>query len=210
MSKKGRTCIEQIDWRNTHLTLERDSLLRLYDALHKEIECIDAALRTWSYRSEDARLLMTIPGIGAVSAALIMSQIGVIERFPNSRKLCAYAGIVPRVYSSGMTNRTGRITRSGRSIFRWVLGLAITNIIHRPCPLAEFHRALCLRRPKRVAHVAFVRKLLVIIWCMLHTRQPYRYEDKGLNARKLTKKEVSVNAKPAFANIDVPAPRGRQ
>jgi len=167
MSGKGRRFLEEIDWRDFHIALARDSMLRIYDAIQRELEDIDTALRTWSQRSDDARLLMTIPGVGPLIAAFIMSQIGTIERFPNPRKLCAYAGIVPRVFSSGKTHRTGRITRAGRHILRWALSLALPHTIRRPGPLAEFHKSLCLRRPKRVALVACARKLLTIIWHML-------------------------------------------
>jgi len=185
MNKKGRCFLENMEWREPHSALAHDSMLRIYDATQRELDCVDAALRKWSQRSEEARLLMTIPGVGSVIAAFIMSQIGSINRFLNPKKLCAYAGIVPRVFCSGQTSRTGRITRAGRHLLRWALSLALPHVIRRPGPLREFHERLSLRRPKRVAHVACMRKLLTLIWHMLSSQQPYRYEDKELTIRKL-------------------------
>jgi transposase len=50
---------------------------------------------------ENARLLMTIPGIGYYSALLIKSEIGSIDRLPDGEKLCSYAGLVPSISISG-------------------------------------------------------------------------------------------------------------
>jgi transposase len=54
-------------------------------------------LRGTAPQDEDARLLITILGIGYCSALLIKSEIGDISRFPDGEKLCSYAGLVPSV-----------------------------------------------------------------------------------------------------------------
>ncbi len=68
-----------------------------------------------------ARLLQTMPGIGAYSALLILSEIGDVHRFPDSRHLCSYAGLVPSVHASGGKVRLGRLTKQGSSWLRWIL-----------------------------------------------------------------------------------------
>ena len=69
---------------------------------------------------EIAKLLMTIPGIGYYySALLIISEIGEINRFPNSYHLCSYAGLVPSTYSSGgVTHYGSSITKTGSKYLR--------------------------------------------------------------------------------------------
>jgi len=52
---------------------------------------------------------------------LIISEIGDIGRFPSARKLCSYAGLVPRVHSSGGKTRYGSITKQGSKWLRWIL-----------------------------------------------------------------------------------------
>jgi len=47
------------------------------------------------------RLLMTVPGIGYYSALLIVSEVGDINRFPDSYHLCSYAGLITSTHSSG-------------------------------------------------------------------------------------------------------------
>jgi len=57
--------------------------------------------------------LCTMPGIGAYSALLILSEIGDVHRCPDSRHLCSYAGLVPSVHASGGKTRLGRLTKQG-------------------------------------------------------------------------------------------------
>lgn len=61
------------------------------------------------------KLLMTIPGISYYSALLVMSEIGNINRFPDSSHLCSYAGLIPSTHSSGGITHYGPIIKTGRS-----------------------------------------------------------------------------------------------
>ncbi len=61
--------------------------------------------------NEETMLLTSIPGIGFFSALLIYAEIGDIKRFPNSKKLCSYAGLVPSIRQSGNKTITGKITK---------------------------------------------------------------------------------------------------
>ena len=76
-----------------------------------------AAVKT----SQDAMLINSIPGIGNYSALVIASEIADIERFNDSHKLCAYAGVVPSVRNSADTIHHGSITKRGSMTLRWVL-----------------------------------------------------------------------------------------
>lgn len=159
-------------------------LLRQLDHIDGELLEVERALECWSGESEDARLLMTIPGLGPIFAAIIMSQIGEVQRFPAAAQLCAYAGLVPRLYESGQTRRTGGLTKAGAGHIRCVLTLVSWHLARRTGVLDEFRNNLLTRRPKSVVHAAVARKLLVIIWHMLTHRRAFREEDAGLTARK--------------------------
>jgi transposase len=52
---------------------------------------------------------------------LIVSEMGDIHRFPSAKKLCSYAGLVPRVHSSGGKTRHGPSTKQGSKWLRWIL-----------------------------------------------------------------------------------------
>jgi transposase len=68
-----------------------------------------------------AKLLMTFPAIGYYSAILIISEIGNIDRFPDSYHLCSYAGLVPSTHSSGGITYHGKITKTGSKYLRWIM-----------------------------------------------------------------------------------------
>ena len=68
-----------------------------------------------------AKLLMTVPGIGYYSALLIVSEVGDINRFPDSYHLCSYAGLIPSTHSSGGMTYHGSITKTGSRYLRWIM-----------------------------------------------------------------------------------------
>ncbi|MBI3924591.1 MAG: IS110 family transposase [Armatimonadetes bacterium] len=78
-----------------------------------------------------------IPGIGPLVAAVVVAQVGDIRRFDSPRKLCSYAGLVPKVHNSGQTRRSGGITRTGRRSLRWAMGLAAMSATRCDGPFKE-------------------------------------------------------------------------
>ncbi len=77
------------------------SYLRLIDGLNREIREASRTIQEKAGSNEDAKLLMTIPGISFYSALLIVSEIGEIGRFEDSSSLVGYAGLAPSTHSSG-------------------------------------------------------------------------------------------------------------
>ena len=172
-----------------------NSLFRFRALVTKECERIDDALRLYSRDSEDARLLMSIPGVGPLVAACLVAQIGDIARFDSPRKLCSYAGLVPRVHISGQTCRSGRISRRGRSSLRWAMSIAAMSAT-KVEPFKTHKENLCRRKPKGVAMVACARKLLTIVWRVWKKRQPYSSLSEQLYARKLAALDRLQNTTP--------------
>lgn len=71
--------------------------------------------------AHQAQLLQTMPGIRAYSALLILSEIGDIQRFPDSRHLCSHGGLMLSVHASGGRTRLVRLTKQGSSWLLWIL-----------------------------------------------------------------------------------------
>ena len=98
-----------------------DSNLRLHDALDVEIELAERSSPSRRSRRPDVRRLMTIPGVGAITALALVAVIGDVSRFPSARHLVGYLGLDPRVRQSGEKAgpprahlpRRGRRTRAG-------------------------------------------------------------------------------------------------
>ncbi|MBI3926443.1 MAG: IS110 family transposase [Armatimonadetes bacterium] len=125
-------------------------------------------------------------------AAAVVAQIGDIKRFDSPRKLCFYAGLVPRVHNSGQTRRSGGITRTGRRSLRWATGLAAMSATRSDGPFKELRLQLCERRPKGVAMVARARRILVTVGRVWTEARPFAGQDEQRSARKLAHLDRSV------------------
>jgi len=111
------------------------------------------------------RLLMTILGIGFLTALTLYAEICDIRRFSNPDKLARYCGLVRRVSQSGDHTRVGKETKGNQ----WL-----------KCILIE-----AARGGVQKAVVAVARKMLVSIYYVLKRKEPYRGEDSRLRRRKL-------------------------
>ena len=98
-----------------------DECLTVMGSLDKRIREISKELKLKADNNEDAKLLMTIPGVGYFSALVIVAEIGDISRFSSAEGLCSYAGLVPSIHQSGAMRRSGRITKQGSKMLRWVI-----------------------------------------------------------------------------------------
>lgn len=172
------------------------SLFRLSRSFQAESDALDAIFHEWCRTSKEARLLMSIPGVGPLVAACIVAQVGDIKRFGSPGKLCAYAGLVPRVHSSGQSYRSGGITKSGRRSLRWAMGLAAMSASRVDESLKQFKEKLSERRPKAVAMTACARKILVSVWHVWSRGVVYKGGEerhllklKRLDRKKRPKKE---------------------
>lgn len=125
-----------------------------------------------------------LPGVGSYSALLILSEIGDVTRFPDSRPLCSYAGLVPSGHTSGGKTRLGRLTKQGSKWLRWSLvELSIQAINGAP----QF-RSLSYRVAKRHGHNtargAVARAMLKTIYAMLRKGEAFRPRGKGTTGQR--------------------------
>ena len=120
-------------------------------------------------------LLMSIPGIGPVTAVSIWAEVGDFTRFSSPQKLCAYAGLVPSERSSGEKQKLGHITKAGSKVLRYVLVEAAMHIrdSERSIVLYNFYSTIKEKRGAMCARVALARKILGIIWYMVNRNEIY-------------------------------------
>ena len=128
---------------------------------------------------ENAKLLMTLPGIGYYSALLIASEIGDINRFPDSYHLCSYAILVPSTHSSGGVTYHGRNTKTGSKYLRWILLECVHVHIrtNKHSNITRFYERLVKRKGSSIGAVARQQKLLkVAFWIMKEKREYQNHE----------------------------------
>ncbi len=152
-----------------------DSYLDIIQFQNRQIAKTDLMIRHIVRNNPDTRILTTIPGIGFYSALTIYSEIADINRFSDSHKLCAYAGIVPSVRNSADTIHHGRITKRGSNMLRWVLVESIhTHVRHAEnSDIAKFYKRLAKKRGTSKAAVAAASKLLRVIYWMLKEKREF-------------------------------------
>jgi transposase len=108
--------------------------------------------------------LMSIKGIGSVSAAVLLSVIGDIRDFSDPGKLAAYLGLVPRVRNSNQTEHSGRITKQGDKLARTVLVQCALVAKRYSSYLQRFYEGIQKRRGGAKANIALARKFLGVIY----------------------------------------------
>ncbi len=171
-TKKGAQWLESLKLDSV------DMYMRLIRSLNAEVKVLSAELRTMAPTDEDARLLMTIPGIGYYSALLIKSEVGSIERFPDGEHLCSYAGLVTSVSQSGKRKRYGSITKEGSAWLRWVMVQCAHTHLKQDTSITRAYHSIAQSKGKGVATVAAARRLLMCCYSVLKNRRPY-YDPSG-------------------------------
>ena len=134
---------------------------------------IQALMAADAQLATNFRLLRTIPGIGAVSAAVLLAEIPNIAEF--SRKgVAAFAGLSPTEHSSGARSQPGGISRIGNASLRSTLYLgALSARRHNPRFTAFVARMTREGRPNKVILVALARKLLLLAQAIIQKQTPF-------------------------------------
>jgi len=168
---------------------------RQLEVVDGEIAALDRVLAGDALSDPDALRLMTLPGVGPVTAIALLGAIGDVGRFPTPRHLVGYLGLDPRVRQSGNEPaKHGRISKQGPGEVRGLLVEAAWHAARTAGPLRGFYQRLSARRGSKIATVAVARKLVVIAWHMLSRGETYAYMRPALHAEKIRKLELAVGA----------------
>jgi transposase len=179
---------------------ERDTIdgaLRQIDFLTGEITTIEHDLAEFVLASPDARRLLTVPGVGMITAAVFLAQIGTargdINRFTSPQRVVGYLGLDPRVRQSGNgPAHTGRISKEGAAAVRHVLVESALTAVRSPGPLRAFYLRIRARRGHPIAIVATARKMAKLFWYLLVREQNYAYTLPTALAKKIRTIELKA------------------
>jgi transposase len=155
-----------------------DSIETTLDFLNEQIDEIDKQMR--ELIDEDPRLranrqlLESIPGIGERLAVTLLGEIPNMSEFRNSKALAAFVGLCPREFRSGTSVSTSWLSRRGNSRVRRMLYMPAVVAMRCNPVLKAFAERLRLagKRGKKVV-AAVMRRLLVLAYGVLKTRQPF-------------------------------------
>lgn len=156
------------------------SLLSIWKTVTLQLQKLDSEIGAIARKSTVHQNLMTVPGIGVITAAAYVATIDSPERFSKAKDVGAYLGLTPRRYQSGEVDRSGRISKCGDSMLRSLLfeaAHALLTRTRRKSALRNWGLALAKRTGPAKAKVAVARKLAVIMHRMWAEGTAFRTSD---------------------------------
>ena len=153
--------------------------LRAAEKLTEEIDEADKDVEQQAREDETCRRLMSVPGVGAVTAVRFVAALDQVERFESAHHVESYLGLVPGESSSSERQQRLSITKAGPTKLRWVLvqaAWALRTRCRTPAalPLQLWAHQVEQRRGKRTATVALARKLAGILYAIWRDGTEYQ------------------------------------
>lgn len=147
-------------------------------ALERRVRWYTAKISTHARQDIRAKRLLTIPGIGPITASAVVATVGDARQFNNGRELSAWLGLTPLNRSSGGKERLGSISKMGDKYIRRLLVIGMTARLkiydRQPERSDEWTSNLLARKPRRVATIAMANKTARTMWAMLTREEDYR------------------------------------
>ncbi|CAM3283288.1 IS110 family transposase [Sphingomonas antarctica] len=153
-------------------------LVTQLEHLDTEIKDADAAIARLAKNDPVATALMSIPGIGPVTASALVASVGDPSGFAGPRQFAAFLGLVPRQNSSGGKPRLGRISKMGNAYLRKLLVVGAHAVLYHRArhadPLRCWAQKLMETKPFKLVAVAIANKLARIVYAVMTTGTSYR------------------------------------
>jgi transposase len=149
----------------TILFLELASILHLFKSVNLEINRIEHQMKV--LLAEIPSPILSIPGVGVISAASILSEFGYIPRFDSPAQMLSFAGMDPAIYQSGTESKNGRMVKRGSSYLRATLfKVAEYSLIWNPVFYDYYKKKRSEGKSHLVALSHLARKLVRLIFTL--------------------------------------------
>jgi transposase len=159
----------------------REALRPLADqirVLDGAITALDKEIMLLAKADAVATRLMTIPGIGPVTASAITATVQDVSAFSGPREFAAFLGLTPRQSSSGGKERLGRISKMGNGTLRKLLVVGAHAVLYYRArhddPLRSWAKKLMATKPFKLVAVALANKLARLVFAIMKSGQTYR------------------------------------
>jgi transposase len=157
------------------------AMVAMLRTLQAELAKIDAALLAWTRESATARHLMTIPGIGPITASALAARVPDPSVFDNGRQFSASLGQVPRQDGTGGKVKLGPISKRGDGYLRRLLVNGATTVLNgKRARQDPWLVKLLAAKARKVAAVALANKMARIAWAIMMRQEDYRSAPVGV------------------------------
>jgi len=166
---------------NSLSTLVQEECQDMIEQIADKTVRIDAKtirIKTLSTKTDTARRLQTMPGIGPLTALAIEAFAPPMESFKCGRDFAAWLGIVPRQHSSGGKARLGRVSKAGQADIRRLLIIGAMFRLNwmgrKTIQPGSWLARMLERKPKMLVAIALANKMARMVWAMLTKNEDYR------------------------------------
>jgi transposase len=154
------------------------TMLDLLDVLNSKISELDKEIARRAREDVIARRLMTIPGVGPITATAIAALAPPPETFTKGRDFAAWLGLAPRQLSTGGKQKLGSITKMGERTLRRLIIIGCSAVVlqasKRGAPVGSWLEQMMARKPRMLVTVALANKTARIIWALLIKQEEYK------------------------------------
>jgi transposase len=155
-----------------------EAMLEMLAELDRRIAVLDREIARRAREDETARRLMTIPGIGPITATALTALAPPPESFAKGRDFAAWLGLVPRQHSSGGKQKLGAISRMGERTLRRLLIIGASAVVlhasRSGAPAGSWLAQMLARKPRMLVTVALANKTARIVWAVLTRNEVYK------------------------------------
>jgi transposase len=153
-------------------------LITSLTSLEESIVVLDREISRRSKKDPVARRLMTIPGVGPITATAITALAPPIETFATGRDFAAWLGLTPLQKSTGGKQRLGAVSKMGERTLRRLLIIGGSAVVSHACrrgaPENSWLARMLARKPRMLVTVALANKMARIVWALLAKGGVYR------------------------------------
>ena len=146
--------------------------------LDEAVDRLDKTIAKAAQANATARRLMTIPGVGPITASAIAASVPDISGFSGPREFAAFLGLTPRQNSSGGKLKLGRVSKMGNRYLRKLLVVGAHAVLFHRKPHADALRTwagrLIEKKPFKLVAVALANKMARIVFATLKAQTSYR------------------------------------
>jgi transposase len=196
-SPKGRNILAGLEL-SDHDRQELDRKLAALDDVSRHIAQVEKQLRQSIRLDDRAKYLLSLPGVGEITAYTILAEIGEIGRFVNGRALASYGGVLPLPNESAEKDFGARTSRRSNKYLRWAMIEAVTGAVRYSPRMRALHTRVRERNKKKPgkARVAVARELLELVYLVLSRQVMYLESPPPRPGSQVHKSERSGKARP--------------
>jgi len=175
-SKRFTSWLQEIELPTESAKMALTGHLDMAEMLRKKQYSINKEIRKLSEKKvykENYTLLISVPGVGCLTAMIILTEIGDIKRFKNLDTICSFIGLVPMTNSTGENEKTGDITVRRNKILRTaIIEASWSAIRHDPALMLAYQKLIKRMEPQK-AIIRIAKKLVNRILHVLKNKESY-------------------------------------